>query len=226
MRGQHDGAGQVRGTQRGVRGGFERKVRKPVVDEVDRSVRVAQHAVAERELGWCDDGRVDPMAAKQVGEEEKLRIQELRLRVFVDDSDARGPAGAPRGAPLGLEHLDEMSLELGGRERAVLEGRDIVAAGALRPAQDGVEHRAAGIGVDLDEPRTLRSQMKVVPHEYARSCGVVARNWGRPGEHRLAVRGKRGDLFDGAYDLRHLVHMSARDEYRQCREKVRAALGN
>ncbi len=54
----------------------------------------------------------------------------------------------------------------------------------------------------------------------------MARYRGRPGEHGLPVGRKSGDLFDGAYDLRHLVHMPAGDEHRKRCEQVRTALGN
>src|SRR5687768_10293864 len=116
----------------------QRKVRQPVVHEVDAPLRIAKLPLAERELLRRENRGLYAEAAEQPLEEQELGIKELRLRRIVEDRNARRNAVAAGEPPFLHEHLDYGALEALARNRAAHEPGDILAAGPLRTAQQAV----------------------------------------------------------------------------------------
>lgn len=108
-------------------------------------------------------------------------------------------------APLRHEHVEERALERLRRHRAVDERGDRRAARALRIPEHGIEQRAAGVGVDLDEPRPVGVEMEVVAHENAVRARIMARNLGRVAKSRVPIARQRDGLLHGPYDFGHGV---------------------
>ncbi|MFZ2306415.1 MAG: hypothetical protein WAW73_11145 [Rhodoferax sp.] len=63
----------------------------------------------------------------------------------------------------------------------------LLAAGAVRARQRGIEQGATGVGIDLDEAWPLRTEVKVIAHEHARRTEVVLGDGACPGQRVLLV---------------------------------------
>ena len=56
----------------------------------------------------------------------------------------------------------------------------------LRPGQQGVQERAAGIGIHLDQLGAVLAQMKIIAHQRARRTGINLRNFRCPSHYGIA----------------------------------------
>ena len=163
-----------------------------------------QHAFTQAELGRVGDDRLQAVALKQLLEQQKFRVQVLLLGFFVNDSDAaQGPLMTAK-QPFIVEHRQDAGLQQIGHDRRWHQILRDQAACALRLCQHGIEHRAARVGVDLDESKAVFGDMKIVakenPHGAAR---VVPRDGRRVCQDFRAVCRQRNNRFDGLYDLGH-----------------------
>ena len=230
MRRQHDPALQIRFAQRGASGLLQVEVGQPVVDQVDGQVAMPQRAAAPFERGRVGDDRAQAMPLEQLLEQQELGVEVLVLGSPVDDGDARQRPRISAQAgqtPFVAKHLDDAVLEGchgGQRGHHPIHRR---AAGPLCPRQHGVEHRPAGVGVDLDQPQVTLIQVKVVAEEDAqRPCGAQPGDGRRGGQHLLPIGRQGHDRFDGLHDLRHALQLQRRHEHGLRGEKERATQSN
>ena len=219
--------------ERGLGRLFQREIGQPVVNEVDRLVAMPQAAVPAHELVRTADRSLDAVAPEQFAVQEKLGVQVLLLRPFVDDGDKGRCAEAAlnrRGSvcalqpPFGEEHLIQRLLHRVGFHRLHRQPGDLGTTRPVGPCQHRVQQRAAGVGVDLDQLRAGRAQMEVESQQAAGRTRIELRAFRRPGQNRFAVmRGRDGRFRCGDHPC-HGLQMLARYEHRHRREQVRVRL--
>ena len=94
------------------------------------------------------------------------------------------------------------------------------AARALRSCKKGIEKRAAGVGVDFDQPGAVFAKMKVVAHQCPERTVIRPRDFRRPGEDRGLVCLELGGGLHSHCDRAHLIDGGGRKEHRHVREQV------
>ena len=84
----------------------------------------------------------------------------------------------------------------------------------MRTLHLDVEQRAAGVGVDFDELRSIRCDVKVEAKEHTAVRRRVLRNRRCACEHLLAKGRQASDRFDRADHALHFARVLLRHEYR------------
>ena len=212
---------------------LQREIGQPVVNEVDRLVAMPQAAVPAHQLVRTADHSRDAVALEQFAVQEKLGIQVLLLRPFVDDGDKRRCADTALNRrcsvcalqpPFGEEHFEQRLLHRVGFHRLHRQPGDLGTTRPMGPCQHRVQQRAAGVGVDLDQLRAVRAQVEVEPQQAAGRTRIELRAFRRPGQNRFAVIRCCGDRFRGGDHPCHGLQVLARDEHRHRCEQVRVRL--
>ncbi|CAN5603945.1 hypothetical protein BH11PSE7_BH11PSE7_17650 [soil metagenome] len=222
---QHDGAREVGLAQHRTGGFSQREVGQAVVNQVDGPVPVPERTTVKPEVCRACDHCLDAVPLEQALKQQELRVEVLLRRVLVHDGNAAQRPFVAREPPLAAKHRHDVLLELIGCGRRRHESIDAGAARTLCPCQHGVEHRAAGVGVDLDKAEAVRGHVKVVPEEHTFcAAGIVLRdgrcrcqNFGAPG--RQCNRG-----FDRPHHFSHAAHVPVRQEDGARCKEVGAAL--
>ncbi len=92
--------------------------------------------------------------------------------------------------------------------------------------QGVVEQGAAGVGVDLDQLRTVVAEVEVEAHERAPRAMIALCDRRRAAQRLGAEAGQGDDGVDGGDELGHGLQGGGGDEHRGGREQVRAAVGD
>ena len=167
------------------------------------------------------------MPREQLLEQQELGVEVLLLGRAIDDGDARQRPALTGQTPFVAKHVDDALLEgrhAGQRGHHPVDRRT---TGPLCPRQHRVEHRPAGVGVDLDQPEATLIQVKVVAEEHSeRPSGAQPGDGWRCGQ-RLFPIGRQGHhRFDGPHHLCHALQLRRRDEYGLCCEEERTTQSN
>ena len=166
------------------------------------------------------------MRFEQGLEQHEFEIQVLLSWRVINDGDGTKRLVATCQPPLLHEHVEyRLCARFGGRFDAK-EVRDLRAAGLLHALHFDVEQRATGIGIDFDELRSIRRDVKIETEEYAASSRWNLRDNGRGGEHLFAKAGQAGHRLHCADDTSHLLRVLLRDEYRDIGKKMRMRFDN
>jgi hypothetical protein len=153
------------------------------------------------------------VALEQLLEQQKLGVQMLLLWRLVNNGDAAQRPFMTRQRPFIAEHRHDALLQRIGPGRRWQHLLDCRAAGALRPRQHGVEHGAAGVGVDLYQSKAALGDVKVVAEENAfGAAGVMPRNGGRLRQHFFTVSRHGDDGLDGLHQLSHARRVGLRQK--------------
>ena len=210
---QYHGTGFIGLAQRFVARLIQVEISQTVVDHVHRGTLMPQLAVVPSECRWIGNGGGQTKAGKQLTEQLKLRRQVLRDRVVVDDQHRLQWRCATLQSPLGLEHVEQGLLQrigLAFKWKRPIHG---FAAGLLGPCQRDVEQGAPGIGVDLDQSRTLGAEVKVKTHAGADRAEGVLRNGRRARQGLRTVAGQGNNTLDGCHQLCDLLFHLARHKH-------------
>ncbi|MNQ80600.1 hypothetical protein D3C85_955870 [compost metagenome] len=225
VRRDQDGALQIGLAQRCVGGIIEGEVGQAVVDQIDGQFAMPELPALEAEFAGIGDHRLPAMALEQLLEQQEFRVEVLPLGRLVDDSDAAQRPLMAGAQPLAAEHRHDPRLQLLGARRGrqqLLDGR---AAGPLGPGDHGVEHRPAGVGVDLDEAEATFFNMEIEAEEHPfGAAGIVAGDGRSVGQHHFAVGRQGHHRLDGLHHLGHALQLGWCDEDRVGGEQMRAAL--
>ena len=199
VRCQHDSLVQIGFAQRGAARLLQVEVGQAVVDQIDGQIAVPQHAVAPFECGRIGDDRAQAMPLEQLLEQQELGVEVLILGRHVDDGDSgqrtrafslagRQIGRQPTQLPFVPKHGDNLMLEACHAGERGHHGIHRSAAGMLSARQHGIEHRSAGVGVDLDQPEMPFAQMEVIAEECTEWPPSAEPRDGRRGvQHLLAV---------------------------------------
>ena len=227
MRREDDSPIKVGDAQLFVCGLIQHEVGKPVVDQVNRIVPVPQHTVMQTQCRRIGDHRLDAMPAEQLLEQDELGVEILILRVVVDDGDAPQRLAAARQPPFREKHVGEALVERAGRDRCGGHARNRRAARPLRARQHGIEKRATGVGVDLDQLRFGGGDVEVETQEYTLwATRIKARYRRRRFQHEVTVRGQCDDRLCRSHHCRHALQTRPRHKHRNRREHMRGSLQN
>ena len=142
------------------------EIGQPVVDQIDALAAAIHAVIARLQSGGVGDQRNDSRALEHALRQQEFRIEVLRFGSFIHDGDAGERCSTMRQPPFVAEHGEETLFQIRcGNCRA----------GPIRHArtldQQGVEEPAARVGVDLDQMRALRIEVKIVAVENA-VCAV------------------------------------------------------
>ena len=132
------------------------------------------------------------MLGEEALREEKFGIEVLLLRPVVGDGDAPRRSLPALQPPLALEHARDRRVEITGLRPAQSGAASSSPAGVLGAGEQRVQERAAGVGVDLDEPRAVVGQVEVVAHEGATRPEVEPRDLGSASRTASLVGGQAG----------------------------------
>jgi hypothetical protein len=142
----------------------------------------------------------------------------LCFRIVVHDRDRAQRLVRPREPPLLLEHRQYLLPDRLGIRRSAQILVHLRATFELRAAHRRAQHRAARVGVDLDELRSVRADVEVVPEENA-ACGLWLPCNGRRHFERRVAPGRQFD--DAVHHIDHRLHgidIVARDLHWQLRK--------
>ena len=118
------------------------------------------------------------------------------------------------------EHIDKCLLDVGRRPWSDENIANLATTCLLSRRDVLQQQRTAGIGVDLNQPRSRVGQMKVVAEKDARSVARSHGNIRRPLDHVILVGLKGNDVLDCIDSLLHPGDLFARYEYRRFGEQV------
>jgi hypothetical protein len=123
-------------------------------------------------------------------------------------------------SPFRDEHVEQHALERIGIDWPLEDGQHWFATRLLRPGERSVQECPASVGVDLDQARALRRDVKIVAHEHANRPRLESRNRRGPRQDCVAVPGLRCDGLHGADQRLHRRNVLAGDEDRRFRKQV------
>jgi hypothetical protein len=174
----------------------------PVVDQVD-SVAVQPDAPGiGAQSSWIDHvGRRAPFL-EQFGKGLHFGEQELRFRILVEDDDAARSSqrSAAETGHLGSEGFQKGTPQPTGGLAGGLQRGEMGQSG---------QQTAAGVGIDLDEPRPVGGQVKIVAHHDRVVTGVEAGRLRHPGQHQFPVGRQPAEKEQGPHGTQHDAQIPA-----------------
>ena len=181
------------------------EVHQPVVDQINRLT--IQH-------------RPDLTGDQHLLGQFNFRAQILILRRVIDNRDPAQRRRTTLPLPFGPEHRDHRSLEPGNKA-VTCEMHPSDTAQGLRLCQQGIQKRAARIGVHLDQFWSVVGQMKIIAHQGSFWPMIGVRNRGCPAQNSGHVCRDLCHLLDGHHDLLHGIQGICRQKHRDVRKQMR-----
>ena len=158
------------------------------------------------------------MAPEKFLVQPKLGIQVLLFGRLINDHNQARRRDRSLRTPLGKHRVHHQRIDAGCIRRP---HRELRHACALGLAEQGIEQRTARIGIDLDQPRTLGSEMEIETQQATWRAWIKAGDLGRPGQNRRLIGRQRRNLFNGGNHACHLFDVLPGYVDRQRRKQVR-----